>query len=168
MRGGERLATSYKLATVLRLCGSRSVRTEWRCRGCPLARSCSLERVAELVMNRWLLEESTTAAAPPLAPRLRESRRARCCGKASCASGCALLAAAIAVTSCAVYSLVVSIGTTARCQQMLVVECNITHGQVVETPSTTCTGGELKRALAPWLRRLRVPEKRRVCYAPQW
>lgn len=119
------------------------------------------------VMNRWLLEEGT-AADSPLDARSRQGRRSRSCGKASCAGGCVMLATAIVVTSCAVYSLMISIATTARSQEMLVVECNITHGEVVEEHAATCSGSGLQRALAPWMRRLHAPAKRRLCYAPQW
>lgn len=117
-------------------------------------------------MNRWLLEGAATDSPP--AAHSRQSRRAQSCGKASCASGCVMLAAAIAVTGCAIVSLMVSIGTTARSEGMVVVECNITAGQVVAARSTTCTGSGLQRALAPWARRLRVPANARLCYAPQW
>jgi hypothetical protein len=118
-------------------------------------------------MNRWLLEEGAGVDSP-LAARSRLSRRSRSCGKASCAGGCVMLAAAIAVTSCAVYSLMISIATSARSQEMLVVECNITRGEVVEAHKTACSETGLQRALAPWMRRFHVPAKRRLCYAPQW
>ena len=120
----------------------------------------------ETIMERWLLD--STEAASPVAPLSRQSNtRARCCGKASCASGCALLAIAIAITGCAVYSLVVSVRTTAQVQEMLIAECNITHAEIV-AHRTSCTGNGLQRALAPWLRHLHVSRTLRQCYAPQW
>jgi hypothetical protein len=116
-------------------------------------------------MNRWLLDD-TAAATPPLAPH-SPSRRGRCCGRATCASGGILLAASIGLTGCALNSLVYSIETTSRTQRMLVVECNATHGEVVTSHSTQCTGGDLQSAMAPWLRWLHTARPQ-PCYAPQW